>query len=140
MKTRAVFAVKGQYIIFSALILLSSCKVYEPLTPAHDTTPENIMQKVHPGKHYAFLMEGGKTIYLKVDSVMADRVNGKARISVNMTQVRQDNYTIFVDAVRSVKERKVSAPLTVGMAVGVAAVAIVAGAQALDDMFVGHAD
>lgn len=119
MKTKAILAKEGRYVIFIACaIALSSCHVYKPVARVRGVPPEELAYNIMPGKRYVIQLDNGQKVYMKVDSVMTDRVTGDARIGVNKPTVRSDNHAVYPNTILSVKERKVSVPLTIGMIAG----------------------
>ena len=119
MKTKTTVAPKGCYVLFiTGILLFTSCHVYKPLAGSQNNAPEEIKDRIQPGRSYAFLTEIGETVYIKVDSVMSDRVIGNARIKGSNGTVRANNFTVYLRNVVSAKESKFSLPLTLGVCVG----------------------
>lgn len=116
---------KGRYVIFVAcVILFSSCYLSKPIKATRDTSPGS-MENIKIGKRYEIMVASGQKVFIRVDSVMSDRVFGDARIRVKHGVIRSQNHVIHSDDVLSIKQRKFSAPLTAGLIVGTAVVTMV---------------
>ncbi|MFO7258712.1 MAG: hypothetical protein DIU61_013500 [Bacteroidota bacterium] len=118
MKTGFKFLFERLVTATICVVLLSSCYVYKPLGKGDDDRSDDIIQWIQPRKHYAILEEGGQKVKIRVDSVMHDRLTGKASIRKGREIMHVTNHIVYRDSILTVRRRKFSVPLTVAVVLG----------------------
>ena len=93
--------------------VLGSCHSYKPLITNHDVSPEKIKEGITVGKKYEILTNGGRNLFVKVDSIREDRLYGDARVHDSGSTRREKNCTIYFADVESINQQKFSTGKTV---------------------------
>lgn len=107
---------KGIYLLLLCS-LVCSCHSYKPIMKDQQVSPESLQQNIIVGKKYEITTKGKMKMFIRVDSLLDDRMTGDTKMIVNSSSHHQKDYAIFFDQVESVRYQKFSAGKTIAIIV-----------------------